>query len=186
MNASLEALYTLSTSIHGNSCKTQQGVRDGSPKMKVGSAAASLMEQHSPHSTPTGNFIIYQILYVLMRRNEHSHGKAVIKRWLSEHLSLDKAVRFSQITQRPVAPRMKQGTANFPFSQCLGCCPDSCTYHRGHLDCQEQGQLAINLCSRGCLRQLASLWAQRLGCMWSVHLHSEFQTGCLYRQISSI
>lgn len=61
--------------------------------MKVGSAAASLVLQHNPPSTWAGNFIIYQVLNVLMSR------KAVIKRWLS----LDGAVQF--ISQRLMAQR---------------------------------------------------------------------------------
>lgn len=160
MNALLEALYTRSIRNHRNSCKTQQGAWDASPKMKVASTTTLLMQQHNPHSTWTGNFIIYQVLYVLMSRNKHSYRKAVIKRWLSEPLSLDKAVKFSYISQWLMAQRIKQGyVPTFPsvrVPQVL------CCFHvpftGGTLNAENRGaELATNLCYRGCLRQLASL-----------------------------
>lgn len=87
-------------------CKTQQWARDALPTMKAGSTASFLMQQHNPHPMWTGNFIIYQILYVLMNRNKHSYRNAVIKRWLSEHLSLDKAEKFDYTNQRLKARRI--------------------------------------------------------------------------------
>lgn len=157
MNALFESLYTLSTSVHTNSCKTHQGVWGGLPKMKVGSPAAFLMQQHNPPSTWTGNFNIYQVLNVLvMSRNKHSYRKAVTNGLLSEHLSLDKAVNFSYTSQRFMAQGVKQRfLPTLPSVSASGAALILSTSHRRYLDCQEQ--LAINLCYRGSLRQLASL-----------------------------
>lgn len=69
-------------------CKTPQWAQDALLSVKVGSTAAFLMQQCNPHSTWTGNVITYLILYVLKTRNKHSYRNVVIKRWLTEHLSL--------------------------------------------------------------------------------------------------
>lgn len=192
MNALLEALYPLSIKNHRNSCKTRQGAWDASPKMKVALTATLLMQQHNPHSTWTGNFIIYQVLYVLMSRNKHSYRKAVIKRRLSEPLSLDKAVKFSYISQWLMAQRIKQGyVPTFPSVSASGAALLPRTLHRRHLECWEQGSWAGN---KSLLQGLFEATGKFVStetrmCVLcapalAVHRASEFHTGCLYRHRS--
>lgn len=73
-----------------------------------------------------------------MSRNKHSYRKAVIKRWLSEHLSLDTAVKFSCRSQRLMAGRIEH-LPSFPSVSASGAALIPWTYHRRHLDSQEQG-----------------------------------------------